>query len=169
MQDTFYILGKMKEGEFGGELIEEIVHIQNRPFAYHEVYHLIKDNYVNDCEDQRVQKYVQPDGEVIWFLRGVDDGFDPEVDEWDDALAAFWVVVHKQGHKQSVEDYDRTLHVFHPEREAMWHIVWHKKYHPSGINEHTYIVAPTANDAKEQWERRYGTEGTIIEIEGGPF
>ena len=112
MQDTFYILGKMKEGEFGGELIEEIVHIQNRPFAYHEVYHLIKDNYVNDCEDQRVQKYVQPDGEVIWFLRGIDDGFDPEVDEWDDALATFWVVVHKQGHKQPTDDYDRTLHTF---------------------------------------------------------
>jgi hypothetical protein len=62
-----------------------------------------------------------------------------------------------------------TLHVFHPEKEPMWHIVWYKKYHPSGVNEHTYIVAPTANDAKEQWERRYGIEGTIIEIEGGPF
>ena len=99
MKDTFYILGKMKEGEFGGELIEEIVHIQNRPFTDYEVYHLIKDNYVNDCEDQLVQKYVQSDGEVIWFLRAVGDDFDPNIDEWDDALAAFWVVVHKQDSK----------------------------------------------------------------------
>ena len=112
MIKTFYILGKMKEGELGGELIEDIIHIQSRPFTDEEIYNLIKDNYVNDCEDQRVQKYIQPDGEVVWFLRGVNDGFDPETDEWDDALAVFWVVVHKQGYKEPTDDYDRTLHTF---------------------------------------------------------
>ena len=167
MIKTFYILGKMKEGEFGGELIEDIVHIQSRPFTDEEVYNLIKDNYVNDCEDQRIQKYIQPDGGVIWFLHCTDDYFAPEVDEWDDALAAFWVVVHKQGHKEATDDFDRTLHTFHPDNNPVWRIAWQKTF--SRDIENTYYHAPSARAAKEKWERQYGKEGIMIGIKGGPY
>jgi hypothetical protein len=168
MKDTYYVLAKLVWcGECDDFAIEEILRFKyNVAFASKEIYHYINLNYVRDDWDKSVKEY-REGNRLYYYVDDINYDFDPHYDSLADAIALYTVYRYQQ--TEATDDYDRTLHVFQPEREAMWHIVWHKKYHPSGVNEHTYIVAPTANDAKEQWERRYGTEGTIIEIEGGPF
>ena len=96
MNTKFYILARMREGVFGEELIDEIVRIQTKPFIDTEIYELIKDNYVNEGEDEYIQKYVQSDGGVIWFIRSRQDDFTPGYDDWYEASSAFWVVEHNQ-------------------------------------------------------------------------